>query len=203
MTTARLLAALVVASIPASHLEAQSAQRISGQVSAISVAPSGDAYEGMSSGIGFEAQVRYTPSAFSLGAGYQSSSHDVEMGPEFGTIDATISGFFVEPRYVISVGSDAWAPYLSARIARLTQAADLTIDDIDVEISASGTQLNLGGGALVRLSSRVNLDLGLTYGKIDFDDGEISAEGETFVVEGTGGSGNNLVLRAGVTLGLR
>ena len=203
MSTYRLLAALTVASITASHVEAQSAQRISGQVSAISVAPSGDAYEGMSSGIGFEGQLRYTPSAFSLGAGYQQSGHDVDMGVEFGTEDATISGFFIEPRYVLAVGSDAWAPYISARLARLTQAADVTVDDIDVEISASGTQLNLGGGALIRLASRVNLDLGLTYGKIDFDDGEISAEGETFVVEGSGGSGNNLVLRVGVTVGLR
>ncbi|HRP07657.1 MAG TPA: outer membrane beta-barrel protein [Gemmatimonadales bacterium] len=180
---------------------AQSAQQISGQVSVISVAPSGDAYEGMSSGVGFEAQLRYTPSAFSVGAGYQSSAHDVDMGDEFGTEDATISGFFVEPRYVIDVGSEAWAPYLSARLARLTQAADL--DELDVRVSASGTQINAGGGVLVRLSPRINLDLGLTYGKIDFDDGELTVDGETYVVEGTGGSGNNLVLRAGVTIGLK
>lgn len=197
--TPSLLVAALVGLAPA--VVAQSAQRISGQVSLISVAPSGDAYEGMSSGIGFEAQLRYTPSAFSVGVGYQSSGHDVDMGEDFGTEDATISGFFVEPRYVIDIGSQSWAPYLSARLARLTQAANL--DDLDVEVSASGTQINLGGGALVRLSPRVNLDLGLTYGKIDFDDGEITFEGETFVVEGTGGSGNNLVLRAGVTIGIR
>jgi hypothetical protein len=194
-----LLIALGGAALP---LVAQSAQRLSGQASLISVAPSGDAYEGMSSGMGLEAQLRYTPSALSIGGGYQTSSHDVDMGPELGTQDGTISGLFLEPRYVFTVGSESWAPYASARLARLTQAADVTIDGTEYEVSASGTQLNLGGGALVRLSSRINLDLGLTYGKIDFDDGEVTVEGETFVIDGTGGSGNNLVLRAGVTVGI-
>lgn len=196
-----LLSAVAAASLSLGSLEAQSAQPISGQVSIISVAPSGDAYEGMTSGAGFEAQLRYTPSALSIGIGYQSSSHEVEMGDEFGTIDATISGVFIEPRYVLDVGSASWAPYISARLARLTQAADL--DDIGVEVSASGTQINIGGGALVRLSPRVNLDLGVTYGKIDFDDGVITVDGEEYVIAGTGGSGNNLVLRAGVTVGIR
>lgn len=194
-----LLLALLAATSPSA---AQSAQRLSGQLSVINVAPSGDAYEGMTSGIGFEAQVRYTPSALSIGVGYQRSSHDVDMGPDFGTQGAAIAGFFAEPRYVFNVGSEAWAPYASARLARLTQSADVTIDGTDVEISASGTQLNLGGGVLVRATSRVNIDLGLTYGKIDFDDGEITFDGQTFVVPDTGGSGNNLVLRAGVTVGL-
>jgi hypothetical protein len=202
MHAKHLLAAVAAATtMSLGSLKAQSAQPFSGQVSLISVAPSGEAYEGMTSGVGFEAQLRYTPSALSIGIGYQSSTHDVDMGEGFGTIDATISGVFVEPRYVLDIGSASWAPYISARLARLTQAADL--DDIEVEVSASGTQFNIGGGALVRLSPRVNLDLGLTYGKIDFDDGVITVDGEKFVVAGTGGSGNNLVLRAGVTVGIR
>jgi hypothetical protein len=202
MRFARLSSFIITVSLATVPAAAQSAQRLSGQVSLINVAPSGDAYEGMTSGMGFEAQVRYTPSALSVGAGYQRSSHDVDMGPEIGTESASISGLFVEPRYVFSVGSERWAPYAAARLARLTQAADVTIDGIDVEISASGTQLNLGGGVLVALTPRINLDLGLTYGKIDFDDGEVTVEGDTFVIDGTGGSGNNLVLRAGVTVGL-
>lgn len=201
MRFCRLLAVSVTATFALTPAAAQSAQQFSGQVSLISVAPSGDAYEGMSSGMGFEAQIRYTPSALSIGIGYQSSSHDVDMGEELGTEAATISGIFIEPRYVIDIGSSSWAPYIAARLARLTQAAE--IEELGVEVSASGTQLNLGGGALVRLSPRVNLDLGLTYGKIDFDDGVITVDGTDHTVEGTGGSGNNLVLRAGVTIGIR
>lgn len=182
----------------AAPLEAQSAQRISAQGSLIYVSPSGDAYEGLGSGVGFEAQLRYTPSAFSLGIGYQSSSHDIEL-EGFADETATISGVFLEPRYVIDVGSMAYAPYIAARLALLSQSVDLD----GLEASASGTQLNLGGGVLLRLSPRINLDLGATYGAIDFDDVEVSYEGQTVTVDGSGGSGKNLVLRAGLTIGLK
>ncbi len=200
MRACQLFAAVVVTALPL-PVAAQSAQPISGQVSLISVAPSGDAYEGISSGVGFEAQLRYTPSALSIGLGYQSSSHDIDLGEGIGTRDATISGIFIEPRYVIDVNSNSWAPYVSARLARLTQAAE--VEEIDVAAEASGTQLNIGGGALVRLTPRINLDLGITYGKIDFDDVELTVEGTEYVVEGSEASGNNLVLRAGVTIGVR
>lgn len=189
-------AALTLATV--APLEAQSAQRFSAQGSLLYVSPSGDAYEGLGSGIGFEAQVRYTPSAFSIGLGYQRSSHDIDLGAEFDET-ATLAGVFLEPRYVIDVGSMSYAPYLAARLALLTQSIDVD----GLEASASGTQLNLGGGVLLRLTSRVNLDLGVTYGTIDFDDVEVSYGGETAVVDGTGGSGKNFVLRAGLTIGLK
>lgn len=188
-----VLAALII--VPALH--GQSAQRWSAQGSLLSVAPSGDAYEGLSSGFGFELQGRYTPSAFSLGAGYQRSSHDLDF--DDGTSETVaLGGVFLEPRYVLDVGSGSYAPYLSARIAFLSQSVEIE----GIEASASGTQLNAGGGVLVRLTPRMNLDLGLTYGAIDFDDVELVFEGETFVIDGTSGSGRNLVLRVGVTVGI-
>lgn len=183
---------------PATRLEAQSAQRFSAQGSFLYVSPSGDAYEGLGSGVGFEAQLRYTPSAFSLGIGYQRSSHDIDL-EGFADETATISGVFLEPRYVIDVGSMSYAPYIAARLALLTQSVDLD----GLEASASGTQFNLGGGVLVRLTPRINLDLGATYGAIDFDDAEVSFEGETVTIADSGGSGKNLVLRVGLTIGLK
>jgi hypothetical protein len=190
-----LLAGLTLLTTP---LMAQSAQRFSAQGSLLYVSPSGDAYEGLSAGAGFEAQVRYTPSALSIGLGYQRSSHDIDLGEGF-IEDATISGVFVEPRYVIDVGSMTYAPYVAARLAKLTQAVEVE----GLEASASGTQVNLGGGLLVRLTTRVNLDLGVTYGTIDFDDVTLEYQGDTVVIEETGGSGQNVVLRAGLTVGLR
>lgn len=179
-------------------LGAQSAQRWSAQGSILYVSPSGDAYEGLDAGAGFEAQVRYTPSAFSIGAGYQRSSHDLTF--DDGTTESvTLAGVFAEPRYVIDVGSGSYAPYLAGRVAFLTQK--IAFDGL--EASASGTQINLGGGVLVRLSPRVNLDLGATYGAIDFDDVEVQFEGQSATIDGSSGSGKNLVLRAGVTIGLR
>lgn len=193
--TAVVAVALLGAVAP---LQAQSAQRFSAQGSLIYVSPSGDAYEGLSSGMGFEAQLRYTPSAFSVGLGYQRSSHDGDFGD--GTTETvTIAGVFLEPRYVIDVGSGAYAPYIASRLALLKQSLEIE----GFEASASGTQLNIGGGVLVRLSSRMNLDLGATYGAIDFDDVEVSYEGETATIADSGGSGKNLVLRVGVTIGLK
>lgn len=177
---------------------AQSAQRWSAQGSILMVSPSGDAYEGLGSGVGFELQARYTPSAFSLGAGYQRSSHDLDF--DDGTSESVaLSGPFIEPRYVIDVGSMSYAPYVAGRLAFLTQSLEIS----GISASASGTQVNFGGGVLVRLSPRVNLDLGATYGVINFDDVVVESGGQSYTFDGTSGSGQNLVLRAGVTVGIR
>ncbi|HET9066090.1 MAG TPA: outer membrane beta-barrel protein [Gemmatimonadales bacterium] len=179
-------------------VQAQSAQRFSAQGSVLYVSPSGDAYEGLGSGAGFEAQLRYTPSAFSVGLGYQRSSHNIDLDG-FPDETAAISGVFLEPRYVIDVGSGSYAPYIAARLALLSQSVDVE----GLKASASGTQLNLGGGVLLRLTPRINLDLGATYGAIDFDDVEVSYEGQTVTIPDSGGSGKNFVLRAGLTIGLK
>lgn len=197
----RLLAVLAL-TLPVVSLTAQSAQQFSAQGSLLYVSPSGDAYEGLKSGAGFEAQVRYTPSAFSIGAGYQQSSHDLDFTEfGYGVRTAKIAGIFVEPRYVIDVGSSSYAPYVAARLAKLTQSAE--IEELDLKASASGTQMNLGGGVLIRLTPRINLDLGLTYGTINFDDFKIEQGGATYTDTGSDSDGNNLVLRIGATIGLK
>ncbi len=196
------IAALVfagsVASLVAPRLlAAQSAQRWAIQGSGIGVVPGGTAYEGLSSGFGAEAQVRFTPSAFSVGAGFQYSSHDLEF--DDGSKETVgLSGGFLEPRYVIDVRSGKLAPYLSARLAILSQKA--TVEDFD--LSATGFQINGGGGMLVRVSHRINLDFGVTFGRIHFEDVVIQSGGQTFEVTGSSGSGTNLVLRIGAAIGL-
>ena len=56
----------------------------------------------------------------------------------------------------------------------------------------------------MRLSPRVNLDLGATYGLINFSDVEVDVAGlGKTKVEGTSGNGSNLVLRAGLAIGLK
>ena len=197
---ARLVAGAVgIAFLSASDVAAQSAQRWSLQGSALAVGVSGDAYEGLSGGLGGELQLRFTPGRLSVGVGVQASWHDLDLD-EFGTETVRLAGGFVEPRFVFDVGADRYAPDAAARLAVLTHRVDLG-DGIDA--SASGTQLNVGGGVLVRLTPRVNLDLGLTVGGIDFDDVEITLPGEgTFIVTGSSGSGTNLVWRAGLAIGL-
>jgi hypothetical protein len=191
-------AALAIAvSLP---LQGQSAQRWSIQASAIGVSAQGEAYEGLSAGAGIEAQIRLTPSIWSFGAGFQFSMHTVDLG---GTAeDVTLTGLFIEPRRIIDLGKN-YAPYLSARLSFLQQAIEVPVTGGTVSASASGAQVNGGGGVLFRMSPRVNLDLGATYGLINFGDVELSATGlGTTTIEGTSGSGSNLVLRVGLAIGL-
>ena len=179
-------------------LPAQSAQRWSIQVSPIFVAAFGDAYEGLENGLGLEAQARLTPSAWSFGFGLQASSHGLSDLDE----NVTLAGIFFEPRRVFDLGTNQ-APYLSARVAILSQSA--TIEDPSfgsIDLSATGAQFNVGGGVLIRLSPRVNLDLGATLGIINFGDVEASSGGQTITVDGTSGNGQNLVLRVGLAFGL-
>ncbi len=179
-------------------LPAQSAQRWSIQVSPIFVAAFGSAYEGLDNGLGFEAQARLTPSAWSFGFGIQGSSHGLSDLEE----NVTLAGIFFEPRRVFDMGTNQ-APYVSGRFAILAQSA--TIEDPtfgSFDLSATGAQFNVGGGVLFRLSPRVNLDLGATLGIIHFGDVEVQSGGQTQTFEGTSGNGQNLVLRVGLAFGL-
>ena len=195
-----LLPAAALAFVASLPLQGQSAQRWSIQASAIGVSAQGEAYEGLSAGGGIEAQVRLTPSIWSFGAGFQFSTHTVDLG---GTDeDVTLTGLFIEPRRIIDLGKN-YAPYLSARFSFLQQAIEVPVNGGTVSASASGAQVNGGGGVLFRMSPRVNLDLGATYGLINFGDVELSATGlGTTTIEGTSGSGSNLVLRVGLAIGL-
>ncbi len=189
-------AVVLVAVVGAAPATAQSAQRWSLQGSALVVVPSGSAYDGLNSGVGAEVQARYTPSALSWGFGVQYSSHGLDV-PGFDE-RVSLAGPFVEPRYVLDVGRSTFAPYLAARLAYLQQRLEVE----GVKATAGGGQVNVGGGVLLRLSPRLNMDLGATYGLINFGDVELSAGGQTVKVDGTSGSGQNLVLRVGLAVGL-
>src|SRR5207237_5261596 len=85
------------------------------------------------SGYGAEAQIRYTLSALSIGAGFQFTSHagkpyalalDDGSSVAVTGVGAKLFGVFVEPRYVLFIGSDRAAPYLSARLSMLRYGTD-------------------------------------------------------------------------------
>ena len=197
VTSTAVATLLVLSMLAPRSASAQSAQKWSVQASALTVIPSGSAYEGTSSGFGGEAQVRFTPSAFSIGLGYQASRHSLDIGTGQSE-NLLLSGAFLEPRYVIDIHSSKAAPYISARLAVLTQS--LTVSQYD--LSSTGTQLNGGGGVLVRVTPRVNLDFGLTFGSIHFEDVKVKSGSQTLTVAGSSGNGSNLVLRVGAAVGL-
>ena len=173
-----LIALAPVFAFASTRAGAQSAQAISLQVSGLFMGFGGTAYEDMSSGVGGEAQLRYTSGAMSLGLGYQYTRHTMEG--EEGNMNN--SGAFIEPRYVFATASPSLAPYISARLGIMRMSGIMPE-------SSNGGNVNVGGGILARLSSRANLDFGATYGYTRFS-GAIT------------GSGSDLVLRAGLALGL-
>ena len=193
---------LTLLALGATSARAQTARRFSVQASALYVGVFGSAFDGVGNGAGFEVQGRYNPSAFSIGVGFQASAHTMTF--EGSSEDLSFAGGFVEPCYVIDLGSPKAALYVAARIAYLQQTADMTLSGSTVHLSAGGTQLNIGGGALVRLSPAVNLDLGATLGRIHFGQVEADVPGlgtQTFDT-GSSGDGQNLVIRVGVAIGL-
>jgi hypothetical protein len=191
-----VLTALLAGALPIG-LQGQSAQKLSIQGSGLFIKLFGDAFEGAEEGYGFEAQVRYTPSAWSFGAGFQYTSHGVEGVDQ----RATLLGGFFEPRYVFSTSSSSLFPYLSGRFYVVQIRSENSATDI--RTTATGLAANGGGGVLVRLGSRVNADIGATYGYSRFSD--FKFENLSTGVTGTSdisNSGSNLVLRLGLTLGL-
>jgi hypothetical protein len=191
-TSAMLL--VIAAILSPTRLVAQSAQAISIQVSGLFNGVFGDVFGRVKSGYGAEGQIRYTPGAFSIGAGFQYTTHDLANAAE----DIRFYGGFLEPRFRIHTGSNVVAPYVSARFSLLK----VGFSGGDLELDSSYIQINGGGGILYRLGPRLNLDLGATFGYDRMGSG-------TVVRRSTGGtepvqarSGANLVMRVGFVLGI-
>lgn len=188
------LAVVAVAGVLSADLEAQSAQAISLQVSGLYNGVFGDVFSGLRDGIGAEAQVRYTPGALSVGAGFQYTVHGLDARVE----DARLYGGFLEPRYRIHTGSNVVAPYLSARFSLLK----VGFTGGDLSYSSTFIQLNGGGGLLYRLGPRLNLDLGATFGYNRVGAGTLSSKTNGTDVPRPSSSGSNVVVRLGFAMGL-
>ena len=186
MTRKLLFLALIAVLAPAT-LSAQSAQMFSLQLSGLGMYPFGGEMDNVDVGGGWEAQLRMNPSAFSIGAGAEQTFHQRLTGQ-----DIVLLGGFLEPRYVVDIGSDNAALYVSGRAA----VSKITIKSGTIEATGTGYTLNGGGGFLFRLTDRVNLDAGATLGFKDLGDVTI---GSTPVDLGTGA---NVVVRVGLAIGL-
>lgn len=103
-------------------------------------------------GVGAEAQVRRTFPRWSVGAGLQYSKHSS------GGDDLGLTGFFVEPRLVLSFSAGRFAPYLAGRVAYLH--GNFSSEVIDGDGSAGGTAFGVGAGLIYGLTRTVNFDIG-------------------------------------------
>ena len=188
----QIFAAIALATGP--RLHAQSAQAISFQLSGLYNGVYGDVFTGLKAGYGAEGQIRYTPGALSIGAGFQYTNHALENRME----DTRLYGGFLEPRYRIHTGSNVIAPYLSARLSLLK----VGFSGGDLTLSSSFVQINGGGGLLYRVGPRLNLDLGATFGYNRLGAGTLRSESTENEAEIGSSSGANLVVRIGFALGL-
>jgi hypothetical protein len=189
-----LLLSLAAAALLTGELEAQSAQAISLQASGLYNGVFGNVFDGLRDGLGAEAQIRYTPSAFSVGAGFQYTVHGIDNRSE----DFELYGGFVEPRYRIHTGSNVLAPYVSARFSLLK----VGFTGGDLSVTSNFIQLNGGGGMLYRLGPRFNLDLGATYGYNRLGGGTLTRKTSGISSEFDSSSGSNVVVRLGIAVGL-
>ncbi len=209
---ASVCGAIAVLSAGASPVPAQTAQPISVQLSALYEGLAGDAFEDVRPGTGFEAQLRYTRGAWSVGLGYQITRHRYRYcalpassgGGCLADIVGRISGsgIFFEPRYVFDAGSDVFAPYMSGRFSIVKQS---NVGDPLFDFSVTGSSANGGGGLLFRMTPRINFDAGATVGYTRFSSYRaVDRETGAVLTGSTGGtSGSNFVLRIGAAIGIR
>ncbi len=194
-TSRRWLVLCVVGATLGSDLEAQSAQPISLQVSGLVNGVLKDVFIGLQTGVGAEAQFRYTPGALSVGAGFQFTIHQLQERSD----NARFYGVFVEPRYRIHAGSNVAAPYVSTRFAVLK----VGFSGEDLSLSSTFLELNGGGGLLIRLGPRVNLDVGATLGYNRLGRGILTSRVRITETPVGPSSGSNLVVHLGLAIGLR
>jgi hypothetical protein len=210
---ASVCSAIALLCVDASGAHAQTAQPISVQLSALYEGLAGDAFDDVRPGTGFEAQLRYTRGAWSVGLGYQVTRHRYRYcalvasnGSCFPNADIrgriSGSGIFFEPRYVFDAGSDIFAPYASGRFSIVKQN---NVGDPLFDFSVTGSSANGGGGLLFRVTPRINFDLGGTVGYTRFTSYRAvdRQTGDVFTGSTGGTSGSNFVLRAGVAIGIR
>jgi hypothetical protein len=208
---ASVCGAIVGLSAGGGHLRAQTAQPISVQLSGLYEGLAGDAFEDVQPGTGFEAQLRYTRGAWSVGLGYQMTRHRYRYcalpasngGSCLANIAGRISGsgIFFEPRYVFDAGSDIFAPYMSGRFSIVKQNS---VGDPLFDFSVTGSSANGGGGMLFRVTPRINFDAGATVGFTRFTSYRAidRVSGAEFSGSTGGASGSNVVVRVGMAIGI-
>ena len=142
------------------RVSAQSAQRFSLQGSGAVLFATREDPAGFQSKtrLGFEGQVRYTFSRFSLGAGYQRST--VFTSP---ALNLSLSLGFIEPRLVVAAGGSL-AFYLAGRAGIGKLVCSETCN-----AKKTNTAFGGGGGLLFRLGRRVSADLGAQYFQMSGD----------------------------------
>jgi hypothetical protein len=164
---------------------AQTAQTWSIQLSALGVELTNiDASNQLRFGGGIELQARYNPSALSIGFGFQTTRHQLRNDALSRNLTVTYTGGFIEPRLILGSLGDFLAFYAATRFMVLSAKFEVT----GIETKVDGAAIAGGGGILIRITDRINAELGATAGKEYYN--RNTEDGTT------------IVTRLGVALGL-
>lgn len=144
----------------------------------------GDVFGDLNDGRGAEAQFTVGISNLSISVGYQRSWHDVVETSR----QATLSGFFVEPRLALPFAASNFTPYLYGRGGVLERAETIG----DAEFTSNTTQVGGGVGSLIYLARGVNLNLAGGY--------QFLRAGRR-IADDTRANGGAYVVRVGLSLG--
>lgn len=150
----------------------------------------GNVFNDLADGRGAEAQFTVGISNLAVSVGYQRSWHEVlGTAPAGGTQrQATLSGFYIEPRLALPLAASNFTPYVYGRGGLLERAETIA----DREFKSNVTQLGGGVGSLIYLSRGVQLNLTGGY--------QYLRAGRR-IADDTRADGGAFVMRAGLSLG--
>jgi hypothetical protein len=144
----------------------------------------GNVYSDLNDGRGAEAAATVGISNLAVAVGYQRSWHDV-IGS---TRQATLSGFFIEPRLALPFAASNFTPYLYGR-GGVLERSELVGGN---EITSNTTQVGGGVGSVVSLAKGINLNLAGGY--------QFLRAGRR-ISDNTRANGGAFMVRAGLSLG--
>ncbi len=166
----RAAAACGALALTGSALDAQGAQKYGAQISVLATSIGvGDGAQS-SGGLGLEGQFRFnrlrrsSSGVISLGIGGQWTTHT--SGPD----EITITGAFLEPRWVPALSYERVFPYVAGRVALLNQSNNFGT-------SSSGLAYGAGGGIAFVVTARLNVDAGVALVRQQFGDFEFTRSG--------------------------
>lgn len=166
-----------------------SAQNVTFSASGVYASVSGDDFAGVNAGLGVDGQLQFhVQGGFSLGGGYQYTSHGVDASEE----KFHVTGFFAEARYTFAPKSTPKVkPYLGGRFA----ASQWNVSPAaGVDASAHGTAFGPVGGLLFQVASTAQIDLGIAFLALHFGDAKIGGTTQP----STSTNGSTMAFRVGL-----
>jgi Outer membrane protein beta-barrel domain len=188
-----LIAAMLAAPFASGRAQAVMT-RFGVEVASFYATVDGDDVELIDAGFGFDVQGRVAWPVWSIGLGWQRSTHEID---ELET-DVISTALFVEPRYHVP-SPGAMTAYLLVRggLAKDRFNGDV-VDSGPAEVELSGFMIGLGAGMSWTASRVVNVSFSSIWTRDSFGDAKLNGQ----TVEDTKSKATHLSVRLGASIAL-